>query len=83
MSRNWVNALASLTLLGALTCLGCGQKTSTADPSRTPSEEQLQAEMEAQEGALMGEEKPEAAAKPAEEKPEGEAPAEGEGEGEE
>jgi len=69
MKSQWLNVLASVTVVVALTCLGCGQSTTTVSPDQAPSQENIQAEMEANEGELMGDQDPSAGAKPAEEKP--------------
>jgi hypothetical protein len=74
MKTRWFHVLASTTLVGALTCLGCGQAETSVDPSQTQTPEQYQKEMSEQQDVLMGE-KPATAPAP-------EAKPEGEGEGE-
>jgi hypothetical protein len=63
-------------VIGALTCVGCGQRTTTVDESDTQSTESYQAEMEAMEAEMTGD-------KPPTTPPPAEQPAEGEGEKEE
>ena len=84
MRRNWLRALASLTVVGAISCLGCGQSSTTVDPSQTQTPEEIQQEMQEREAAMQGDVDPSKDAKPAEEKPADEKPAEekpAEGEG--
>jgi hypothetical protein len=77
MKKRWLKALASLTLVGSLTCLGCGPSSTSVDPSQTQSEEDIMEEMQAQEEELMGDVNPAKSAKPAAAEPaEEEAPAE-------
>jgi hypothetical protein len=76
MKKRWLKALASLTLVGSLTCLGCGPNSTTVDPSQTQSEEEIMEEMQAQEEELMGDVNPAKDAKPAPAEPAEEAAAE-------